>query len=802
MVNDIGGGTGEAYGISAVIQKDCVIRNCAVSNLGATATSSPYGIMLIDPQSTIEVSRNVVTGIRSMSTASTGTVFGIFTSDNYAPVPVTVRIFDNTVTGLSSAYTGADVTTTRRIIGIGMHGSSANTTHVHEIYQNTVSISSSARLSSTCFAILNSNGPRISIRNNIFSNYSEVQNPGVRHHAMTSASTFNWGGSGSDVTNNDLHIPNDLAGSGSLVLGNATNYMTIAALQAAMPAVTGSISADPQFGNATTNVRSSSGDLNGKGVARAAYITSDQDCLSFTDNDIGAFRINACVASPCSDGDPCTINDAYNAACTCLGTYSDLDGDGLCDGNDGCPNDATKTVPGTCGCGQQEPGQSCNDGTPCTIGDVITSVCACTGTYLDSDGDGTCNAYDQCPVDPMKIEPGICGCGVPDLNTDNDALFDCEDECPTYAVPVPGFGTTPASCYDVADGTITANPSGFSPFTFAWSNFADLDMTISTSQQLTGASYGEIYVVTVTDVNGCRRSSTAPYIAVLDSDGDATVDCQDGCPNDPGKTAPGQCGCGIPEGTCQGGTSLVLAPKAMLEGPYSSASGIMSDALRSAGAIPLLEPYSALGYTYYGGGGESIQAAVLAVSGNNAIVDWVIVELRSPAAPSTIVASRAGLLQRDGDIVTVDGTSPLVFNSIPGSYHVAIRHRNHLGCMTQNTVVLSGTTTSVDFSSSALAAYGTNARKVVTGTFPTQALWAGDVTFNHIVKYTGTGNDRDPILVKVGSTTPNNSASGYWREDVNMNGTVLYTGSGNDRDPILVNVGSTTPNNVRVEQLP
>lgn len=30
----------------------------------------------------------------------------------------------------------------------------------------------------------------------------------------------------------------------------------------------------------------------------------------------------------------------------------------------------------------------------------------------------------------------------------------------------------------------------------------------------------------------------------------------------------------------------------------------------------------------------------------------------------------------------------------------------------------------------------------------------------------------------------------------------MLTGSGNDRDPILVNVGSTTPNNIRVQQLP
>ena len=70
------------------------------------------------------------------------------------------------------------------------------------------------------------------------------------------------------------------------------------------------------------------------------------------------------------------------------------------------------------------------------------------------------------------------------------------------------------------------------------------------------------------------------------------------------------------------------------------------------------------------------------------------------------------------------------------------------------------------------------------------------------MKYTGSGNDRDPILITVGSTTPNNTANIYSTRDVNMDGAVKFTGSGNDRDPILVNVGSTTPNSIRVQQLP
>jgi len=248
---------------------------------------------------------------------------------------------------------------------------------------------------------------------------------------------------------------------------------------------------------------------------------------------------------------------------------------------------------------------------------------------------------------------------------------------------------------------------------------------------------------------------------------------------------------------------VLLALKGMLEGPYSPSTGLMGDALRVLPSFPLTEPYTALGYAHTGGGGgENVAPAVLAISGNNAIVDWVVVELRDAFVPTTVLATRSALVQRDGDVVTVDGVSPVSFTVPAGSYNVALRHRNHLGVMENGSVALSSTATAVDLSNVATSTFGTNARKSITGTFPTQALWAGDVTFNGQVKYTGSGNDRDPILTTVGSTTPNNSVNLYSTRDVNLNGQVKYTGSGNDRDPILVNAGSTTPNNVRTQQLP
>ncbi len=245
--------------------------------------------------------------------------------------------------------------------------------------------------------------------------------------------------------------------------------------------------------------------------------------------------------------------------------------------------------------------------------------------------------------------------------------------------------------------------------------------------------------------------------------------------------------------------NVLVSPKVFLEGPYVQASGLMHDSLRVKGLIPLAQPFTALGYAHVGGGGEVTTAPVLAVVGNNAIVDWVLVELRNSATPSTRVASKSALVQRDGDVVGTDGVSPVSFTIAPGNYYVAIRHRNHLGAMTATAQSLTSAPLALNFTTLALSTFGTNARKDVSGT---QVLWTGDVTFNKTLTYVGVGNDRDPILTRVGGTTPNNVVSGYFSEDTNLDGRVSYIGVGNDRDVILINVGSTTPNNTRTEQVP
>lgn len=246
--------------------------------------------------------------------------------------------------------------------------------------------------------------------------------------------------------------------------------------------------------------------------------------------------------------------------------------------------------------------------------------------------------------------------------------------------------------------------------------------------------------------------------------------------------------------------TLAVSPKVWLDGAYDDVAGTMRDDLRATSRIPNSEPYTALGFTQAaGGGGETVSNAVLNITGSNAVVDWVLVELRDAASPHAILATRCALLQRDGDIVDADGSSPVLFPLSPGNYRVAVRHRNHFGIMSNATVALGSTTTVVDFRTNATSTWGTNARKSINGAM---AMWAGNTHVDRSLLYTGEDNDRDPILVVIGGVVPTGVVSGYYLEDVNLSGDVKYTGIANDRDLILLNIGGVVPTNSLTEQLP
>jgi hypothetical protein len=236
----------------------------------------------------------------------------------------------------------------------------------------------------------------------------------------------------------------------------------------------------------------------------------------------------------------------------------------------------------------------------------------------------------------------------------------------------------------------------------------------------------------------------------------------------------------------------------------------MHDSLRSLGLIPLTEPYTGPPFNYLPIGesaGETILSNVLLDYGAHSIVDWVLLEIRDAGNPSTLIANKRALLQRDGDIVSTDGVSPVEFNSLaPGSYKVSVKHRNHLGVMTLLPINFDPCSIAlVDFSNpnnlfSDPLILNTPSRSV--GSF--FALWSGDARSNKNVKFNGILNDKDAILASLGGNLfINNTLYNIYRaEDVNLDGKIRYNGMDNDRIVILNSVGISTPNNVIYQHTP
>lgn len=229
---------------------------------------------------------------------------------------------------------------------------------------------------------------------------------------------------------------------------------------------------------------------------------------------------------------------------------------------------------------------------------------------------------------------------------------------------------------------------------------------------------------------------------------------------------------------------VFLDVKLLLAGPYNPGNGLMNDGIRSRGNLPLSEPFTAAGYQHQGaqGGGEEVlDASVFADYGGNSVVDWVVVELRDKRDVTNVLHTRAALLQRDGDVVDVDGTGLVGFFGVGADdYYVAIKHRNHLGVATANpiTVSSSATTFPVDFTSGAQTVFGADIRQ--TGNATTLVLPAGDVNGDGIIRYadlfvppfTFIASDALAIFTALNGS---DQVNGYSNQDVNMDGVVRYS---------------------------
>ena len=249
----------------------------------------------------------------------------------------------------------------------------------------------------------------------------------------------------------------------------------------------------------------------------------------------------------------------------------------------------------------------------------------------------------------------------------------------------------------------------------------------------------------------------------------------------------------ISEGFIGKAFKLTIDPKAILQGPFISQSvnGLMNDNLRSGAYIPTTSPYNDAAVA---------AASVFNLGGTSGsglpeddIVDWVWVELRDQNSNTTVLASKSALLQRDGDIVETDGLSSVCFNVGQSNYYVVVNHRNHLGIMSSVALnLLEDSTTVVDFTTNALATFGTNARvDMGSGNW---ALWAGDTDGTNKVRFSGASNSPNVIKDHILADPANVlnfitfASSGYLNVDVDMNGTGKFSGPSNDSNIIKDNV--------------
>jgi hypothetical protein len=372
------------------------------------------------------------------------------------------------------------------------------------------------------------------------------------------------------------------------------------------------------------------------------------------------------------------------------------------------------------------------------------------------------------------------------------------------------------------NGVITATPAGGTPLstgTFPNNYYygATGTSTVNVFNQPAGT-----YPITVRDANGCSTTAnvTVPATAPITNTVNVT---QFGSYVIPGTTttvtATGVYTQVYPAAnTCDSTVTynvtinlgVLVCAKAYLSGPYNTGNGLMRDSLRQKGLLPLNTPYGsgayAVGYTTVNNTStEVIAPGVLAISGNNAIVDWVFLQLRSKTDSSIVVATRSALVQCDGDVVDMDGTSPVLFaTTLDDNYYVSIKHRNHIGVMASNKFALSQTLNCIDFTATATPLFvrtGTGATtnpSPLSGPTRTQnavrTLYAGNcnistVATSRFITYNSTNtSDRQALFTATGGT---NTVNGYTVHDVDMNGYARFNGLNPDRLVILINTAGS-----------
>ncbi|MEM6628806.1 MAG: DUF1501 domain-containing protein [Bacteroidota bacterium] len=166
-----------------------------------------------------------------------------------------------------------------------------------------------------------------------------------------------------------------------------------------------------------------------------------------------------------------------------------------------------------------------------------------------------------------------------------------------------------------------------------------------------------------------------------------------------------------------------VGAKVFLQGYYDEAMGEMRMDLTQGDLVPSTQPFTDAPFNYTGA--ESVSAFPTDT------VDWLLVELRDASNLSTIIATKAVLLRKDGMLMETDGTMGVTFVNIPsGFYHLAIFSRNHLAVMSAGSIGTSEVNPMVDFTTDGANAMGTEQLTEVNGVW---TLFVGDYDSNGLL---------------------------------------------------------------------
>jgi len=254
--------------------------------------------------------------------------------------------------------------------------------------------------------------------------------------------------------------------------------------------------------------------------------------------------------------------------------------------------------------------------------------------------------------------------------------------------------------------------------------------------------------------------------------------------------------------------STDLRLKVMLQGAlFGATDSLMRADLVDQDLVPLNQPYDTSAQALFIprfnptiGGYEVTTDSILNTNAGtpDAIVDWVFVEFRDATDSVTVLRTLSALVQRDGDVVNPEDGGTIYVDSLPSTFFVVIKHRNHLGAMTGTPVASISKIAEFDFTTATGADLYHNAgydSLEQVSIYGHEALWAGNSNADSKTKYDGPVNDRfiinanillDPL--NTSNTLNFDNAIEYYLGDVNLDGKAKYDGIGNDRILIQSNV--------------